>query len=850
LERTRYHPTDAREANFTLQSRSYLFLLFVVALSALSGFLFTLRPYNYGLDVSGGVRFTFEMDTSKLPKGEELSSVQNRIEGILLNRATGGLGVVEPTIQKKGTTGFIVELPGVTDAEEARKLMSTTARIEWYHATNVSTVKLPNRMYNETDADGDKPEVWFMKRGSDEVIKPTIPDPENPERTIRNPEYQRIIEGWTLILSGDELADAQPIPMGDKYIPSMRFSSEGARKMERWSRANTYRGEKLAAVLDGVVMNVAPLKEGAIISSEGIIDGNFSVEYVKSLTSLLKSGSLPVSLVETSSTVVDPTVGQFALERIVFTGLISFGIIAAFLIVYYVFPGIVALIALALYVLITLTVLKWIGATFSLAAIAGFILSVGMAVDANILVFERVKEEMRADRPLMRAIELGFSRALPAIIDSNACTILTSMVLANLGTGPVKGFATTLIIGVALSLFTAITVTRSLLVFLVGSGLGANPKWYGLNRQWFGEGLEQSADTKQLKIVERSKLFFTISIVTIIPGIIAMVMLGGFKTNVEFSGGYEGTYLSGNISADQVRSSLERAGLKGANVKFMSTDEAKQKLAELAGITNLEKSTFQSVGPSVRDETIRNAVLGIVFSTGLIIVWLAVRFGFALGGFVVGLRFAMSVIVALIHDVMIVLGLAAIMGAVAGWEISALFISAMLTVIGFSTHDTIVIFDRIRENLRKPLPNEDMAMLVNRSITQSIARSINTSGTVVITLILLIFVGSATPELKLFNAAMLAGILSGTYSSIFNAAPILYLWDRAIGRKQGEHNTMIAISRNLANQVRITQPVTAPSAGPTPDAPGTGTTPSGGAYGQTKRRRASDAQKGIQNLDD
>jgi len=842
-------------------------LLFVVALSALSGFLFTQRPYNYGLDVSGGVRFTFEMDTSKVPKGEELSTIQSRIEGILQNRATGGLGVVEPTIQKKGTTGFIVELPGLTNADEARKLMSTTARIEWYHATNVSTAKLPNRMYTETDADGDKPEVWFTKRGSNDVIKPTIPDPADPERTIKNPEYQKIIDGWTLILSGDELANAVPIQMGDRYIPSMQFSSEGARKMERWSRANTYRGEKLAAVLDGVVMNVAPLKEGAIISNEGVIEGNFTTEYVKSLTNLLKSGSLPVTLNETSSTVVDPTVGKFALDKIVFTGLVSLCIIASFLIIYYVFPGFIALIALALYILVTLTVLKWIGATFSLAAIAGFILSVGMAVDANILVFERVKEEMRSDRPLMRAIELGFSRALPAIIDSNACTILTSLVLANLGTGPVKGFATTLIIGVAISLFTAITVTRSLLVFLVGSGLGANPKWYGLNRQWFGEGLEARADEKQLKIVEKSKLYFTISILTIIPGLIAMVMLGGFKANVEFTGGYEGTYLAGNLSGEQVRANLEKAGLKGTNVKFMSTntdkyviitappsdvlpkspEEAKPKLAELAGISSLEKSTFQSVGPSVRDETIKNAVIGIILSSSLIVCWLAIRFGFALGGFVVGLRFALSVITALIHDVLVVLGLAAIMGAVAGWEISALFISAMLTVIGFSTHDTIVIFDRIRENLRKPLPNEDMARLINRSITQSIARSINTSGTVVVTLLLLIFMGSATPELKLFNAAMLAGIVSGTYSSIFNAAPILYLWDRAVGRKKGEQNTMIAISRAMSSHVRLQQPAAAPTA-PTPSAPAAGNPAAG--YGQTKRRRASDAQRGIQNLDD
>ncbi len=214
------------------------------------------------------------------------------------------------------------------------------------------------------------------------------------------------------------------------------------------------------------------------------------------------------------------------------------------------------------------------------------------------------------------------------------------------------------------------------------------------------------------------------------------------------------------------------------------------------------------------------------------------RFGFALGGFVIGLRFALSVIAALIHDIFVVIGLAAIGGFVFGWEVSALFISGMLTVIGFSTHDTIVIFDRIRENLRHPLPNEDLAHLVNRSITKSVARSINTAATVILTLILLIVFGSATPELRLFNATMLIGIISGTYSSIFNAAPILYFWDRAVGKKH-EENTMLALARSAASRVRLTRET----------APVQSQAAASDSYGTVKRKRRA-SESATQYIDD
>ncbi len=843
-----------------MQSRSYLFLAVVIALSALSGFLFSQRPFSLGLDVKGGTRITLKMDVSKLKPGTSLALVQEQVATIIEGRA-GGLGVAEPIVQKKGEDELIVELPGMKDIDKAVEVLRTTARIEWYHGTNLATAKATFREYTTVDGDGDSPVIWFRRRNDTKDIKPYIEDASGKKTT--NPEYVRIIKSWKLILAGDEIADAQPVPTPSSsgYIPSLKFNREGARKMEDWSRANTMRGEMIAAVLDNVVLNVSPLKEGAIISDSAVIEGTFTTEYVKSLCSMIRSGSLPVSLDITSSSVLDPTVGQYALNQILTMGALAFALIGLFMLVYYVFPGFVAVIALLLYVLFTLTVLKWAGATFSLAAIAGFVLSVGMAVDANILVFERFKEEMRADRPLMRAIELGFNRALPAIIDSNACTILTSLVLVNLGTGPVKGFAITLIIGVFISLFTAIVVTRSLLVFLVGSGIGANPKLYGLNRSWFGEKFEAEANEKPLKVVEKSKLYFAISALTIVPGLIFLAM-GGLKKNVEFTGGYEGTYVAKDRTAADIQKSLEAAGIKGANIKFqtsnnerlasitvpivqsLGTDGAQLRanLAKASGFAEADQRAFSQVSATIRDETIKNAILGVILSSALIVFWLAIRFGFALGGFVIGLRFAMSVIIALIHDVFVVIGLAAIMGALAGWEISALFISAMLTVIGFSTHDTIVIFDRIRENLRKPLPGEEIAHLINRSITQSFARSLNTSGTVILTLALLIIWGSATPELKLFNAAMLIGILSGTYSSIFNAAPILYLWDKMVLRRKGEEHALIGMAKAASARVRLTQtavPVAGATAAPT--------APSG--YGQT-RRRASDPKRGVQSIDD
>ncbi len=835
-------------------SKSYLFLLIVLGLAGLSLWLYTTKAYNYGLDVKGGVRLIYRMKTDELKQDQRsrLDDVRTNLVRILTNRASTSLGVNEATVQQKGLDEFIVELPGFTDPQRAREILNSTASIMCYHAKNIVTDKASYRPYIEEHEDNKgKPLVTFRKTSTNEIIRPNTP------------EYLEIIKGWDLILKGEDLAKAYGQVRGSNTVPMFEFSSEGARKMEAWSRRVLNRGEKLAFVLDNQVLNIAPLKDGAILSNEAFIEGTFDPAYVNNLSTLLNAGALPVSLIEESSQSVDPTIGNRALTQIVNAGMIAFAVICVFLVVYYAFPGLVAVLALGLYVLFTLTALKLIGATFSLAAIAGFILSVGMAVDANILVFERVKEELREGRTLMKAVELGFSRALPAIIDSNACTLITSLVLATYGTGPVKGFASTLIIGVLISLFTAVTVTRSLLVFLVGSGMGASEKWFGLNRQWFGEGMEKTADHKPLQIVNTAKRWFIISLATIIPGLI-FVGIGGLKPNVEFSGGYEATYSApGGITGNEIVSKLEKSGIKGANVKFATIGngrfayvtvpptkelksgsiEAYTHLAELTGLQTLATPSLTEIGPSVQRETLRNAILGVVLSSTLIVLYLAIRFGFALGGFVNGIRFGTSAILALVHDILVVLGVAAIVGYFAGWEVSALFITAMLTVIGFSVHDTIVIFDRIRENLRRPVKGEDFGNLSNRSITQSFARSINTSLTVVATLLILIIAGTPTPDLKFFCLAMLTGIVSGTYSSIYNASPILYLWDKAVMAKRGPEAGLIAEAAREHARLRAAALTVDGSVG------GQSGPSQSGQYGQVKRR-SSAVQKAKQMLDD
>ena len=808
---------------------------------------------NWGLDVQGGIRIVYQMDQKDL-KGRNPADLAPRVLSVLERRASNSFGVIEASVAQKGPDQFVIELPGFTDQASAEATLGRAASLKFYHARTVATPKDSNRPYIDAGGSDDpqNPQVWFARKFGD--LTPIKPG---------TPEYQAIIDSWgDPILEGDDLANAQPTDQNGSVEPELQFSAAGSQKIFAWSSRYENQQEKLAAVLDDVVLSDPSVEDNVVLKDDAVITGKFSAEYVNSFCDILKSGSLPVKLNVASTENVDPEIGRSALTQMMNAGLIAFIVISIFMLAYYGFPGFIAVIALALYVLFTVTTLRTIHATFSLAAIAGFVLSVGMAVDANILVFERLKEEAKAGKTLQQAIELGFRRALPAIIDSNACTILTSLVLASLGTGAVKGFATTLIIGVVISLFTAVTVTRSLLMFFVGAGITTNPKLFALNHNWF-KNVEERASQHPIRVMETSMRWFALSLLTIII-FVPFAFMGGFKPDVEFRGGYEVelSLLNKPQSRSQLEAELKTAGFEGANVKMVGSGNAaiisvplqgneseeqtsqvqaiSQKIATAAGLAATDVKSPSFIGPTIQKEMINNAILAILISSALIVVYLAFRFGFHVGTFTMGLRFGFSAIGALVHDILVVVGITAFFGWLLHWEISSLFITSMLTVIGFSVHDTIVIFDRIRENLRKPLPGEAFDHLVDRSITQSFARSINTSMTVVVTLFILLFVGAATPDLKLFCVTMLAGIISGTYSSIFNASPILYLWDRAIGKRKGEEATLVGASRREAANKRIITPDVGPK-GPPDDNSGTPGAPR--SYGQVRRRSSSQGKR-------
>lgn len=839
-----------------MQNKNPWFLALVVALTGLSIWLYQIQPYAFGLDIKGGARFIYEMDMSELSpeQRERPAEVQSKVKNILENRVSAALGVVEGSVVSRGVDQFIVELPDMQDLEQARALLGTTAKIQVYHAKNVSTPTVPRRYERATQevSESGSPFVTFYSNtDSSATIAPG------------DPAYAQIIDGWDLIIEGDEIdrAEVQVSPQGE-YQPHFYWSGEGNDKMVQWSRRSNRTQENLAFVLDGTVLNIAPLENGAVLNNTAYINGDFESDYLNTFVDLINSGSLPVKLVELASQTVDPTIGEVALQQMILGGVISLGLICVFLIVYYSFPGVVATVAMILYTLFTLTVLKLMGATFSLAAIAGLILSAGMAVDANILVFERVKEELRAGRKTLTAIELGFRRALTAIVDSNICTILTSLVLWTLGTGPVKGFATTLIIGVLISFFTAITITRSLLVGITGLGKFHEAKWYAVNRSLFGEKLGTDAG-ESFQIIGKAKKYFIISAILIGAGMI-FVAMGGIKPNVEFQGGFEAQYRldDDNVTVASVRENLEAAGFTGANIKVATADDQRwvyitlpeqesldfgsnetvNQIAEAAGVP-AEDASLQEIGPAIAQETVYNAILAVLISSAIIVIYLAIRFGVALGGMKNGMKFGLSAVAALLHDVAFIVGVAGIVGFALGWEISALFITAMLTVIGFSVHDTIIIFDRMRENLKRAKSGETFEHLMDRSIRQSITRSIITSLTAIFPLAVLLFIGTPNPELKFMILAMLMGIGVGTYSSIFNASPILFLWNKAIMKKKGEQHGLLQEALR-ENKIRASAALSVAGAGA---APGEA---DAAAYGTIKRKKSVREQASVELDDD
>lgn len=774
-----------------------------------------------GLDIRGGVRVTLQPDIADYERKRKKRWDPSNLETVrgIIEKRVNVQGVSEPEILTKPSSNqIVVSLPGLKDEKEAIDRLQSTASLQFY--------LLPK--LGKRDSGGGS---WSLREGPDgtDIIVDVSTGQPLTDAQLKTEIFDN---EKALIATGDDMRAGSCTvgtnPNGNAYI-NFEFdpTKDGSRRFEDTTRA--FLGSHLAIFLDKKLLT-APTINGPI-SGKGIIEGNFTLKTAKSLADQLNAGALPVPLTIIEIRKLEATLGAETVVQTTRAGVIGLVVVILAVIFYYRLPGMLASVALVLYTLFSYALFKVLGVTLTLPGIAGFILSIGMAVDANILIFERLKEELREGKTLRTAIDAAFKRAFSAIFDSNVCTLITCSILYYFGTGPIRGFALTLGLGVLVSMFTAITVSRSFLFALVNFSWAQTPGAYWLDLKF----------TPQLNVSKRKMFWLGLSVAIIIPGLIFMG-LRGLKPAIDFTGGTEIQIpYAQRKSADAILDDLKKIDTKyeHSRVVVENTASGQGTLAFITmpqlsnetrdqvinGLTNngsllasgktLKDVAYSTVSGTISSELTWQAILSVLLASTIIVIYLAFRF--AIGGFKEGLKYGLCAVAALIHDVLVLLGMFAILGYFIGWQIDTLFVTAMLTVIGFSVHDTIIVFDRIRENLNQRQKGEDFGTLTDRSVSQTFARSINTSMTVLITLLALFLFGGGV--IRQFVGALLIGIISGTYSSIFNASVLLAWWKSrdtslmaSAGKATGVKSGLVAKETRVSpgdKPVMIPKPTTA-----------------------------------------
>ena len=719
-----------------------------------------------GLDLKGGIRVLLQAD---VPPGEKIDpQAMDAVRTIVENRVNG-LGVAEAVVQIQGGDRILVEIPGIDKPEEAVATIKSTGLLEFIEVPDDHPVR---------------PGMYVRTTEGDPEPRPDIPPEALPGKDAF--VYKTIMTGKYL-----RKAEVTFDPTTGEPQVAFELNDEGAKIFKKYT--NEHVGDVLAIVLDKQVIS-APVIRSVIPNGRGVITGNFTVDEARSLAVQLRYGALPIPLKVIATDQIGPTLGQDSVRRSVIAGVVGVLAVLMFMLVYYRLPGLLADLALILFGLLNISLFKLIPVTLTLPGIAGFLLSTGMAVDANILIFERMKEEIRWGKPLRPAVDAGFSRAWTSILDSNLSTIITSLILyqfgRTFGATAVKGFALNLALGVAISMFTAVWVTRTFVRFVfyrlsndaVDNPLildvkvpQGEPRWKGL-----------------FTLVQKRKYYYLLSSAVIVPGLIAMVYLTtttGYpiKLGIDFTGGaYWEIRFDKAVQPGEVHNVLAKYGFDpvvqtlndGRTVAIRMKhidDETKAQLLQTLKekIGPLEELQFRSIGPAVGREVTRAAGIAVLAASLAILLFITWAFR-NVGSVSHPVRFGFSAIFAMIHDVLVTTGIFAILGIFRNWEADALFLTAILTVIGFSVQDTIVVFDRIRENAPK-YRGEDFETLANRSLLETIHRSLATQLNAIFVMIAIVLFGGVT--IQRFIATMLIGLISGTYSSIFNAVPILVSWE-------------------------------------------------------------------------
>ncbi|HEX6537811.1 MAG TPA: protein translocase subunit SecD [Candidatus Dormibacteraeota bacterium] len=743
-----------------------------------------------GLDLQGGTELVIAVCKgnndppgincrSGPPNGKSVTDAQQATLPVLQQRVNS-LGVSEAVVQAQGSDQILVQLPGVS-LTQAIDTVGTTSKL--YFATPVP--------------------------GAPDPTSPTfIGDQQNRYDTAQfnNPIFYPTGYHWKIDNSIDA-SDVTSAQVGSnstngQIAVDITFNSHGANE---WSRITTAAynqyvqnpNSPLAQIgifLDNKVISAPQVVQGGQ-SNQTQITGNFTSDSATTLANQISAGALPAEIGTVQSTSVSATLGASTVQASIIAGAVGLLIVIFFMLGYYRFPGLLASIALLLYAAIVLAVFKLVPVTLSLAGLAGFVLSVGMAVDANVLIFERTRDELRHGRSVPLAVDVGFKRAFPAIRDSNISTIIACIVLAFFGQEQVRGFAITLAIGVIVSFFTAITITRSLFAFVLRSRVGRNPTLYTQIHQEYTERPPRG----RFDIVSNRNWYFAGSLAIIIPGILA-ILIWGFNLGIDFRGGNRiDVNLSRPATQSQVADVVQNVAgdlrpvvlaeqnnhfaistLPGGLDRVEQIDSALQQHFGIAVKNGQPDVQVQQVGPTIASSLVQSAIILILVSAALIALYLA--FAFRRQRAISPWRFSACTFLKLLHDVFVLAGIWAILGHFSDLgQVDSLFVTALLTSVAFSIHDTIVVFDRVRENLRVG-PRLTFEQVINLSTVQTMTRSLNTSLTVVFVLLALVIFGGVT--IRGFVLALLIGIATGTYSSIFNASTLLVAWDKWRAQRQ------------------------------------------------------------------
>lgn len=800
------------------------------------------QSIRLGLDLQGGVHVVLEVDKSNLPEDEAVDVVERAMQ-VISNRVNE-FGVAEPIIQKSGDNRIIVELPGLKDINRAMALINQTAQLEFKLLRDESELRtaieridalLAAQITDTTQTDTSaslfgssvaeqNPFLSLIDVSGSEIIVPASnvtrveeilarPDVQNfiPNggeirggniretaggQRIRSYYYMNVIPEMT----GATLADAYPQTGSGNDIGSMGVASigftttdDGARTFARVTGNNI--GRRMAIILDGRVFS-APNIQGRIPNGRGEITGMNSLEEAKDLAIVLRAGALPAPMEIQYKQVVGPSLGADAISSGKWASIMGLIAVFIFMAIYYRTSGLIANFALVLNLLFLLAVMAAFNATLTLPGIAGIILTMGMSIDANILIFERIKEELRAGKKTIRqAVNSGYDNALRTIVDANITTLITAFALYEFGTGPIRGFAVTLGFGIIISMFTAIVITRTLYDTLI--------------ERWHLEGVSiGKADPfgrYTFSFMKFGKTAFIITWSVILIGLITIGVRGGIKWGLDFQGGSLievhfdppvevqtirnalGNVTIDGQSLDLSQSEIKTFGEDNILVRVASSEFSEEQLGtavkatlkaqfpeSLKGDESNWRRQESSVSPKIGKELMVDAMKAVGASIIGIILYITLRFRQ-----VNGFRFGVGAIVALVHDILIVLAVFSIIGE----ELSMPVVAALLTVVGYSTNDTIVVFDRIRESLGRAR-KEGFSGVVDRSINECLNRTMMTSLTVL--LVLGFLLAGSTSSNWGFSLALTFGVITGTYSSIFIASPIVVWWQNWVAKKREE----------------------------------------------------------------